>query len=183
MNGRREHAARGLGRPWFDTDHNGCDTRNDILRRDLHDRKMQTACKVLAGTLAPDPYTGTSIQFTFGASKVDIDHFVALSDAWQTGAATWPAGKRLAFANDPLNLLAVSASANRSKGDKDAANWLPRESYWCIYVANQVAVKRKYGLWVTAAEREAMSRVLAACPAEPLPGPGPAPTLAVAPGG
>jgi len=115
-----------FGQAWYDTDHNGCDTRNDILRRDLKSKQMQNACKVMAGTLAPDPYSGKSIRFVYGgASEVDIDHLVALSDAWQKGAATWAAGKRLALANDPLNLLAVDSSTNRSKGDGDAATWLP----------------------------------------------------------
>ena len=91
-------------------------------------------------------------------------------DAWQKGAAQWPAGKRLAFANDPLNLLAVDAGTNRSKGDGDAATWLPpNKSYRCAYVARQVAVKAKYGLWVTAAERDAMVRVLSTCPGMRLP--------------
>ena len=172
-----------FGQAWFDTDRNGCDTRNDILRRDLVSRQMNNACKVLVGTLAPDPYTGTSIRFVYGgASEVDIDHLVALSDAWQKGAASWPAGKRLALANDPLNLLAVDASTNRSKGDGDTATWLPpNRSYRCTYVARQVAVKGKYGLWVTSAEAEAMVRILATCPTISLPGPGSAPTLAALP--
>ena len=106
-----------FGQAWFDTDHNGCDTRNDILRRDLKSRQMQNACKVMAGNLAPDPYTGTSIRFVYGgASEVDIDHIVALSDAWQKGAARWAAGKRLALANDPLNLLAVDSSIKSARG-------------------------------------------------------------------
>ena len=172
-----------FGQSWFDTDRNGCDTRNDILRRDLHKRQMKNACKVLAGTLAPDPYTGTSIRLIYGGvSEVDIDHVVALSDAWQKGAASWPAGKRLALANDPLNLLAVQASANRSKGDGDTATWLPaNKSFRCTYVARQVAVKAKYGVWVTAAERVAMTRVLATCPSMSLPGPGSASTVAALP--
>jgi len=172
-----------FGQSWFDTDRNGCDTRNDVLHRDLASRQMKNACKVLAGTLAPDRYTGMSIRFVYGgASEVDIDHVVALSDAWQKGAARWPAGKRLALANDPLNLMAVDAATNRSKGDGDAATWLPpNKSYRCAYVAKQAAVKGKYGLWVTAAERDAMTRVLATCPTMGLPGPGSAPTVAVLP--
>jgi hypothetical protein len=172
-----------FGQAWFDADRNGCDTRNDILRRDLRSRQMKNACKVLAGTLAPDPYTGTSIRFVYGGpSEVDIDHAVALSDAWQKGAARWPAGKRLALANDPLNLLAVEASANRTKGDGDTATWLPpNRSYRCAYVARQVAVKGKYAVWVTAAERDAMTRVLRTCPTLRLPGPGSAPTIAALP--
>ena len=102
-------------RAWFDTNRNGCDTRNDILRRDLVNRDMKNWCKVLAGTRNPDPYTGRKIRFVVGgASEIDIDHVVALSDAWQKGAATWPAGKRLAFTNDPLALIAVDAGANRT---------------------------------------------------------------------
>jgi Excalibur calcium-binding domain/Protein of unknown function (DUF1524) len=172
-----------FGQAWYDADRNGCDTRNDILRRDLKSRQMKNACKVMAGTLAPDPYTGTSIRFVYGgASEVDIDHVVALSDAWQKGAATWAAGKRLALANDPLNLLAVDSSANRSKGDGDAATWLPpHKAYRCTYVARQVAVKGKYGVWVTTAERDAIVRVLRTCPSMPLPGPGSASTLAAVP--
>jgi hypothetical protein len=174
-----------FGQAWFDTDKNGCDTRNDILRRDLKSKQMQNACKVLAGTLAPDPYTGTSIRFVYGgASEVDIDHVVALSDAWQKGAATWSAGKRLALANDPLNLLAVDAATNRSKGDGDTATWLPpNKAFRCTYVARQVAVKGKYAIWVTSAERDAMTRVLTSCPTMPLPGPGSASTLAALPAG
>jgi len=174
-----------FGQTWFDTDRNGCDTRNDILRRDLSSRQMKNACKVLAGSLTPDPYTGTLIRFIYGgASEVDIDHVVALSDAWQKGAARWAAGKRLALANDPLNLLAVDSSANRAKGDGDTATWLPpNKAYRCRYVARQVAVKGKYGLWVTAPERDAMTRVLTTCPSMPLPGPGSASTVAALPAG
>jgi hypothetical protein len=169
-----------FGQAWFDADRNGCDTRNDILRRDLKSREMKNACNVMAGTLAPDPYSGQSIRFVYGgASEVDIDHVVALSDAWQKGAAGWAPGKRLALANDPLNLLAVDSSANRSKGDGDAATWLPsNKSFRCTYVARQVAVKGKYGVWVTAAERDAMIRVLTACPSMVLPASGSVPIVA-----
>ena len=113
-----------------------------------------------------DPYTATTITFVRGgASEVDIDHVVALGDAWQKGAQRWPQRERVAFANDPLNLLAVDASANRQKGDGDAATWLPaNKAFRCAYVARQVAVKLKYALAVTAAERDAMRRVLGRCP-------------------
>ena len=180
---RTGYSRDAFGQAWFDTNRNGCDTRNDILRRDLVNKDMKNWCKVLAGTRNPDPYTGTKIRFVVGgASEIDIDHVVALSDAWQKGAATWPAGKRLAFANDPLALLAVDAGANRSKGDGDAATWLPpNKPYRCTYVARQVAVKLKYQVWVTEAEREAMVRVLSTCPGTALPGPGPAPTVASSP--
>ncbi len=177
------YSRNAFGQAWFDADRNGCDTRNDILRRDLTDRTMKNSCKVLAGTRAPDPYTGSTIRFVYGgADEIDIDHVVALSDAWQKGARTWAAGKRLAFANDPLNLLAVDAGANRAKGDGDTATWLPpNTSFRCEYVARQVAVKAKYGVWVTSAERDAMVRVLSHCATMALPAPGAAPTTAALP--
>lgn len=172
-----------FGQAWFDTDRNGCDTRNDMLRRDLVDKDMKNPCKVLAGTRDPDPYTGKRIRFVVGGdSEIDIDHVVALADAWQKGAATWAAGKRLAFANDPLNLAAVAAGANRAKGDGDVATWLPpNKRYRCEYVARIVSVKVKYRVWVTPAERDAMVRVLSTCPATALPEPGPVPTTAALP--
>ena len=171
-----------FGPAWTDTDRNGCDTRNDVLRRDLDGNVYKPGtrgCAVLSGLLSPDPYTGQDIAFVRGGgSEVDIDHVVALSDAWQKGAGAWVPGKRLAFANDPLNLLAVEASANRQKGDGDAATWLPRnKAYRCTYVARQVAVKAKYELWVTAAERAAIAGLLARCPAIVAPR-GSAPTIA-----
>jgi hypothetical protein len=157
---------------WRDPDRNGCDARNDTLRRDLTNLVIKSdsnGCKVLGGVLA-DPYSGKNIDFVFGASLVDIDHVVALSNAWQTGAFQFTNEIRLQFANDPLNLLAVSASLNRQKGDGDAATWLPpTKSYRCQYVARQIAVKKKYGLWITKPEKVAMSTLLAKCPKEEIP--------------
>jgi hypothetical protein len=159
-----------FGAAWADTDSNSCDTRDDILKRDLRDVKFSGGtCKVSYGVLESDPYSGDEVTYRRGRSLVDIDHLVALSDAWQKGAKYWNASKRIALANDPLNLLAVGASANRSKGDGDTATWVPPKAYRCTYVAAQVAVKKKYGLWVTAAEKAAMERALKACPGQKLP--------------
>lgn len=160
-----------FGSPWADTDSDGCGTRDDILKRDLEDVKYRDGdCEVASGKLSPDPYTGRDVTFVRGRSQVDIDHLVALSDAWQKGAGKWQPSKRIAFANDPLNLLAVDAGPNRGKGDGDTATWLPPDKgYRCAYVARQVAVKKKYEVWVTDAERDAMKRVLAGCPREKLP--------------
>jgi Protein of unknown function (DUF1524)/Excalibur calcium-binding domain len=158
---------------------NGCDQRDRILRRDLTAQRIATdGCRVLSGTLR-DPYTGRTIFYVRGgASEVDIDHVVALADAWQKGARRWSANRRVSFANDPLNLLAVGSSINRSKGDGDAATWLPpRKAFRCAYVARQVAVKRRYDLWVTRAERRAIARVLHKCPEQRLPTSGPAPQV------
>ncbi|CAM5663096.1 HNH endonuclease OS=Streptomyces alboniger OX=132473 GN=CP975_14295 PE=4 SV=1 [Streptomyces alboniger] len=169
-----------FGTAWADTDSNRCPTRDDILDRDLEDVTYRDGkeCEVASGKLAPDPYTGREVTFRRGRSQVDIDHLVALSDAWQKGAFRWEPGKRIAFANDPLNLLAVDARTNRGKGDGDTATWLPpNKGYRCAYVAGQVAVKKKYGVWVTGAERDAMKKVLAGCPGEKLPV-GAAPTTA-----
>jgi hypothetical protein len=164
-----------FGQAWTDTDRNGCDQRNDVLARDLVDETFRTGtnnCIVLTGTLH-DPYTGRTIAFRRGAETSDdvqIDHVVALSNAWQTGAQQFDAATRELFANDPLNLLATDGQTNQDKGAGDAATWLPpNRGAWCGYVARQVAVKAKYGLWVTAAERDAIARVLDACPGEPLP--------------
>ena len=164
-----------FGQAWADVDRNGCDTRNDVLRRDLTRYTLKAGthgCLVLKGTLR-DPYTGRTIAFVRGQTTsiaVQIDHVVALSDAWQKGAQGWSTAKRTAFANDSLNLLAVDGPTNGSKGDGDAATWLPpQKSYRCAYVARQVAVKRSYGLWVTLAEKDAITRVLARCPGQKLP--------------
>jgi hypothetical protein len=160
-----------FGPAWEDTDHNGCDTRNDVLRRDLTDVRLKPGthgCVVLTGTLH-DPYSGRTMPFQRGqgtSELVQIDHVVSLGDAWQTGAARWPYTKRVAFANDPLNLLAVDGDLNQQKGDADAASWLPpNRGFWCPYATRQVQVKATYGLSVTAAEKAALTRALAACPA------------------
>jgi hypothetical protein len=159
-----------FGQAWLDTDRNGCDTRNDILARDLTTLEVTpgtNGCRVEAGTLA-DPYTGTLIRYVRGNDTVDIDHVVALSNAWQTGAFSWDIRKRAAFANDPLNLLAIDSSANRQKGDADPATWLPpNKAYRCAYAARQISVKAKYQLWVTPPERDAMARILTGCPDQP----------------
>lgn len=143
-----------------------CDMRNRILQRDLSEVVVDDECRVESGAL-DDPYTGQTIQFERGPSTsqaVQIDHVVALSDAWQKGAQSLSRDQRVAFANDPLNLLAVDGPANQQKGDGDAATWLPaNRPFRCQYVARQVAVKKKYELWVTEAEKEAIARVLGQC--------------------
>ncbi len=163
------------GEGWVDTDRNGCDTRNDVLARDLTAEQFRPGtrdCVVTSGVLL-DPYSGATILFQRGqgtSEAVQIDHVVALSNSWQTGAQGWDAATRVAFANDPLNLLAVDGALNSQKRDGDAATWLPPDrGYRCAYVARQVAVKTTYGLWTTQAEHDAMATVLGTCPQEPLP--------------
>jgi hypothetical protein len=153
---------------WKDPDKNGCDTRNEILKRDLTKvvfKEGTNNCKVISGTLL-DPYSNKLITFNLNesSSTIDIDHVVALSNAWQTGAFQLTLTQRTNFANDPLNLLAVDFKLNRQKGDGDAATWLPPyKSYRCAYVARQVSVKFKYKLWVTAPEKSAISSLLKSC--------------------
>jgi len=152
----------------------GCDMRNKILRRDFIEFQFRSdsSCIIATGVLL-DPYTGQTIGFVRGvgtSNEVQIDHVVAVSDAWQKGAQQLSSAQRYAFYNDPLNLLAVSGSANAQKSDSDAASWLPsNKAYRCAFVARQVAVKISYNLWVTQAEHDAIYRVLQDCPDQGLP--------------
>lgn len=158
-----------FGNGWADVE--GCSMREIILNRDLVDVVTNETCQVLSGTLY-DSYTGTTIQFKRGenSAAVQIDHVVALSNAWQTGAQQLSFEERKALANDPLELIAVDGPANQQKSDGDAATWLPtNKSFRCEYVARQIAVKQKYRLWVTQPEYDAITRVLSGCPNQGLP--------------
>ena len=159
-----------FGQRWSDDvtvagGHNGCDTRNDTLRAQLRDPVIKPGthgCVVLSGAL-DDPYTGQRIHYVRAGGKksVDIDHAVALGNAWRSGAATWPKQRRQDLANDPANLLAVDAGANRSKGDRAANEWLPEQhSARCAYVRRQAQIKARYGLTVTYAELTTMRNVI-----------------------
>ncbi len=158
-----------FGQAWQDVDRNGCDTRNDILRRDLTAVVFVegSKCRVAAGSFH-EPYLGQFVEFRRGSESsraVQIDHVVPLADAWQKGAQGLSAGERQSLANDPLNLIAADGPVNGQKGAGDAATWLPKnKSIRCHYVARQISVKAAYGLWVTEPEKEAMKRVLASCP-------------------
>lgn len=157
---------------WTDLDGNCVDTRDEILARDLTDVESDDGCRVVSGML-DDPYTGTPISFTRGvatSSDVQIDHVVAAGNAWVSGASSLSRTERVAFYNDPLNLLAVDGSVNGAKSDSSADEWLPpEESFHCEYVATQIAVKAEYGLQVTSAEKAAMADVLSTCPEQELP--------------
>jgi hypothetical protein len=150
----------------------GCDTRNTILKRDLINTVINERCQVVSGSLN-DPYTGDTIMFERGetsSSEVQIDHVVALSDAWQKGAQLLTQQERETLANDPLELLAVDGIVNQQKSDADAASWLPpNKAFRCQYVARQIAVKKKHRLWVTEAEKLAIAGVLISCPVQTLP--------------
>ena len=164
-----------FGQSWADVDRNGCDTRNDILKRDMTSivfKPKTRNCVVLSGTLI-DRYSGETINFVRGnvsSMEVQIDHVVALSNSWQTGAFKLSIAQRTALANDPLNLFAVKGRLNLQKSDGDAATWVPPlKSFRCAYVAQQIAVKAKYSLWVVAPEKAAMLAILAQCPTQQVP--------------
>ena len=147
----------------------GCNLRQRIIKREFGDTAVLDGCTVVAGEF-DEPYTGEHRIFTEKSqiSKIQIDHVVALSDAWQKGAQYMGKEMRYKIATDPLNLLAVDGPANEQKSDGDAATWLPsNKKFRCQYVARQVSVKYKYGLWVTEAEKTAISNVLTNCPKEP----------------
>ena len=161
-----------FGQRWSDDvdvelGHNGCDTRNDILRTQLTNVALKPntqGCVVLSGTLV-SPYSGDTIQFQRGndtSTLVQIDHVVALADAWQSGAFQWDEDTRRNFANDPRNLRAVEGHLNQQKSASNAASWVPPKNR-CHYAIDQVTVKAAYHLWVTAPEKEALSRYLHEC--------------------
>ncbi len=175
-----------FGQAWSDAagdsawTRNGCDTRNDLLARDLVDTTVEpNGCVVVAGVLGYEPYSGATDRpydkhDDDPATDLDADHVVALGNAWATGAQQIGEGQRAALANDPINLMLVDPSLNRQKGDGDLATWLPpNKRFRCSYAARQVRVKAAYHLWVTAPEKAAMERVLSSCPDEPLDQPEP----------
>lgn len=160
-----------FGKGW--TKWGDCNTRQRILGRDLEEVVYdKNGCKVLSGKLN-DPYTGKTISFTSGqqtSTAVQIDHVVALANAWETGAQYLSREVRQQLANDDLELIAVDGPANQEKGSGDASEWLPQnKDFHCQYIARQIAVKIRYGLWVTQAEHDTMSKILQTCPQQTLP--------------
>jgi hypothetical protein len=153
-----------FGTSWTDPDHNGCDARNDVLARDLGNVLRSGKCVVTSGTLV-DPYRGTVVTFVkTNAGAVDIDHVVALAEAWRSGAAHWPLVRRAAFANDQANLIATARASNLSKGDRDAALWQPQgDQRMCRYARTVVRVKHTYDLSVDQAEADRLREMLGHC--------------------
>jgi hypothetical protein len=156
-----------FGQMWADVDGNGCDQRNDVLRRDTvkrHTKPDTNGCVLRSGVIKNDRYSYASRQVKYqrGSSKVEIDHVVSLADAWRMGAYDWSAKKREKFANDFMNLEAVDAATNRAKEDKNAAQWLPEAEPTdiCWFVARQVTIKTRYHLAVTQDEKDGMLRGL-----------------------
>lgn len=167
----------GKGQDWPDVDGNGCETRDDILFRDLTNVEKRDACVVVSGTLA-DPYTGKTIDFvkdiyvdgkkTGGNSMgVQIDHVVSLKAAWEAGAHAWTQEQRIAFANDPANLIASDGPTNGSKNAKSPAEWMPSDagnaSYNCTYATKYTQILVKYDLTASASDLQTLRKTLATC--------------------
>ena len=145
---------------WRDTGSN-CDIRDTVLKRDGTKVKV-SGCNVVAGSWT-SVYDGDKIT---DPSKVDIDHVVPLANAWRSGASKWTTDQRGDFANDleDPQLVAVSASSNRSKGDQDPSTWKPELSgSWCEYAQDWITVKSKWKLTVTTAEKSALTDMLEKC--------------------
>lgn len=156
--GDDKYSREQFGPAWQDVDKNGCDTRNDILARDLHNTKVDSdGCTILSGTLE-DPYTGKTIRFQRGKSTstaVQIDHIIPLSYAWKNGANEWSAKTRLQFANDPDNLVAVDGPTNGAKSDKGPSDFVPPEkSYLCEYLGDFQTVAKKYSITIAKADQQ-----------------------------
>lgn len=164
----RDYERDAFGSAWLDVDDNGCDTRNDVLARDLSAvRLADDGCTVLAGVL-DDPYTGAEIDFRRGvhtSAAVQIDHIVPLSYAWRHGADEWTAERRESFANDPQNLLAVDGPSNSAKSDSGPAEWMPAAAgFACDYAARFDAVLERYGLSIAPADESVLERLETSCP-------------------
>lgn len=154
------------GSGWLDLDSDGCNTREEVLARDMRGEVRPDGCNVETGTLI-DPYTGARIEFVedVDAAAVQVDHVIALAYAWVSGAWHWTDDKRERFANDPLNLLAVDGPTNASKSAQGAAAWRPpNEGAWCLYSVRYVRVAAIYDLTVTATDRSALIDMLGRCP-------------------
>jgi hypothetical protein len=173
---RYDYRRAAFGDAWTDDNdapggHNGCDTRDDILNRDLVDKTYVSIKRcpdaVATGTLH-DPYTNATVAFQRGAgvgASVQIDHLVPLAYAWDMGAYDWPYPQRVRFANDPANLLAVAGQANEDKGDAQPALWMPpNTAFWCQYGMQYIAVLRGYALPVDQPSADVLRRAAATCP-------------------
>jgi hypothetical protein len=151
-----------FGTGWTDPDHNGCDARQDTIRAATTNRVTAGPCKITQADIR-DRYTGRTYPGA-NPSAFDIDHVVALHDAWNSGAYTWTRAKRIAFANDPADLVLTTASANRSKGDQDPSTWAPASHDGaCFYARTYRAIKLRWRLHTTPAQRSAIRRTLATC--------------------
>jgi len=156
-------------RHWIDADRDSCNTRAEVLLAEaVTAPEIGAGCTLTGGNW----YSAYDDQYLDAARKLDVDHLVPLAESWDSGASTWTAKEREAYANDlddPRALIAVSAASNRSKADQDPATWLPPYAGdWCEYVTNWVAIKTRYRLTIDPAEQTALAERLTACPDQPI---------------
>jgi hypothetical protein len=162
---RREFGPGWGGYGYYPKLPNGCEARDEVLRRDLSDVKAgdRNTCIIFSGVLH-DPYTGKELPYNrYKPSDIEIDHVVALGAAWRSGASKWTLVERETFANDPGNMLAVDKQANQDKSSKTPDQWRPPEDYWCPYAERWIGIKSRYHLTVTDQEKSALSEMLARC--------------------
>lgn len=160
--GRSPYSRDEFGTGWTDPDHNGCDARQDAIRAATTNRVTAGPCKITRADIR-DRYSGRTYPAA-NPSAFDIDHIVALHDAWNSGASSWTRARRVAFANDPADLVLTTASANRSKGDQDPSQWAPAtHDGACFYARTYRAIKLRWRLHTTPAQRSAVRRTLATC--------------------
>ena len=155
---------RDLFADWYDADRNGCNTRKEVLiAESLEPVQIGARCAITGGRW----FSIYDNVETTDSSTFDIDHMVPLSEAWDSGAWNWNADQRKHFANDldqPFFLIAVTASSNRSKSDRDPAEWMPPNAgYHCEYVRIWIEIKRAWDLSVDQAEHDYLSQKLASC--------------------
>lgn len=173
---RYDYLRSAFGEAWTDDNdapggHNGCDTRDEILNRDLVEKtyvSIKRCPDAVATGVLHDPYTNATINFRRGAKvgeAVQIDHIAPLAYGWDMGAYGWTDEMRVRFANDPANLLAVDGKANQDKGDKAPALWMPPNAvFHCQYAMQFIAVLRGYGLPVDAPSAAVLRAAAETCP-------------------
>ena len=136
----------------------GCSVRDDMLRTQLTVLAESDRCRPIAQGICP--YSGRLISSNpamAAGEPIELDHIFPLSAAWDMGAYAWPMAKRLAFANDPANLVAVTKAENQAKSDSLPSEWLPSDSSQRCWYVNQLAdIAVTYGLAVSAADAAVM---------------------------
>jgi hypothetical protein len=167
---QRDGYSRDLFKHWIDADGDGCDTRHEVLiAESLTPVSVGSGCALSGGSWT-SLYDGMTSS---DPSRFDIDHMVPLAEAWDSGASTWSAERRMRFANDlgvSWALLAVSASSNRSKGDRDPADWLPPSAgALCPYLSDWIAVKVRWQLSIDVREHAALLAEIQSCPSATMP--------------
>lgn len=157
------HGYRPSKFPDDDSDANGCDTRDDVLARDLGDVHRDGSCTVTSGTLR-DPYTGRTVRYRRDhPGTVRVEHVVPLPVAWRSGASDWDQAERTRFANDADTLVAVAARTARDRGERPPDRWRPARRYQCAFAQRYVTVAHDYDLTVTKAQHDALDTMLGGC--------------------